>query len=105
MDISGQHFSSKILAQIQQTVDQDPSLSRRALSQRICEWLDWRSANGRLKDMSCRKALVKMQVSGIIHLPQPTKRFAFAHPAKSLEPVVPKLKCSLGDLGEIRVTQ
>jgi len=104
MDISGQHFSSKILAQIQQTVDQDPSLSRRALSQRICEWLDWRSANGRLKDMSCRKALVKMQTLGIIHLPQPTKRFAFAHPAKSLlEPVVPKLKCSLGDLGEIRV--
>ena len=104
MEICGQHFSSGILAQIQQAAHQEPSLSRRALSRQICEWLDWRSPNGRLKDMSCRKALVKMQASGIIHLPQPAKRFAFAHTAKSsLEPIVPSLNCSLADLGEVRL--
>lgn len=54
--------------------------------------------------MSCRKALGKMQAAGIIHLPQPTHRFAFTHPAQStLEPVIPSLDCSLADLGEVRV--
>jgi len=105
MNIGGQHFSPSILARIQQTVRQDPSISRLALSRNICEWLNWRSPNGQLKEMSCRKALVKMQTSGIIGLPQSKqKRFAFAHPAANpVEPVVPKLSCTLADLGEIRV--
>jgi hypothetical protein len=104
MNIGGRHFSAAILERIQQTVDQDPSLSRRVLSRQICEWLDWRSPNGHLKEMSCRKALSKMQTLGIIDLPRSEKIFAFERPVANPEkPLTLKLSCTLADLGEIRV--
>lgn len=43
-------------------------MSRRALSREVCEELDWRSRNGKLKTMSCRVALVKLERSGMIRL-------------------------------------
>jgi Domain of unknown function (DUF4338)/Transposase DNA-binding/Transposase Tn5 dimerisation domain len=105
MNICGQHFSSSIAARIQQTVCQDPALSRLALSRQICEWLDWRSPNGRLKDMSCRKALLKMQKMGIIALPGAQKRVGFEHKVtdQMAPPVTPQLNCSLANLGEVSV--
>jgi hypothetical protein len=115
VNIGGQHFSTAILERIQQTLLQDPSISRLALSRQICEWLDWRSPNGHLKEMSCRKALNKMQQLGIIALPRLEKRFSFARPAdKRMEPVIPQFKCfpieegfradiTLADLGEVSV--
>jgi hypothetical protein len=104
MNIGGQHFSSSILTRIQQTIRQDPAISRLALSRQICEWVDWRSPNGQWKDMSCRKALSKMQNLGIIDFPRTEKKFAFEHPSQSsLELPIPELNCTLADLGEVRV--
>jgi hypothetical protein len=104
MKICGQNFSSATLAQIQQTIREDPSVSRRVLSRQICEWLDWRSPNGRLKEMSCRKALSKMQGLEIITLRGLEQRFAFEQPVNNpIEPVIPQLACSLNDLGKIQV--
>jgi hypothetical protein len=104
MNIGGQHFSASILERIQQTVDHDPSISRRVLSRQICEWLDWRSPNGHWKEMSCRKVLCKMQTLGIIDLPKLEKSFAFEHPvANTQKPITLKLSGTLADLGEIGV--
>jgi hypothetical protein len=48
-----------------------PPLSRFRLSREVCERLNWRRADGRLKDMSCRVALLRMQAAGLITLPPP----------------------------------
>lgn len=36
-----------------------------------CELLSWRRLDGRLKDMSCRVALIRMEADGLICLPAP----------------------------------
>lgn len=59
-----------MIGRIEQTVDSEPGLSRRALSRRICEWLNWRRSNGKLKEMSCRVALLKLERVGGIRLPK-----------------------------------
>ncbi len=48
-----------------------PQISRFRLSREVCERLNWRRANGQLKDMSCRVALLRMQADGLIRLPPP----------------------------------
>lgn len=48
-----------------------PQISRFRLSREVCERLNWRRANGQLKDMSCRVALLRMQADGLITLPPP----------------------------------
>jgi hypothetical protein len=115
VNIGGQHFSNATLERIQQTLRQYPDISRLALSRQICEWLDWRSPNGHLKEMSCRKALSRMEQSGIIALPRLEKRFSFTRRANQrMDPFIPQLKPSkiekrsadeitLADLGEVRV--
>ena len=59
-----------MIARIQRVVDNEPGLSRRALSRRVCEWLNWRSSNGRLKAMSSRVALLRLERRGQIRLPK-----------------------------------
>lgn len=67
--ICGQEFSREILERIQQTVDGEPGLSRRALSRRVCEWLNWHAPNGKWKEMSCRVVMGKLHRLGVIQLP------------------------------------
>ncbi len=69
MEICGQDFSPGIVVRLRQTLESEPALSRTALSRRVCEWLSWRSPNGRWKEMSCRVALRKLHRSGAIQLP------------------------------------
>ena len=38
---------------------------------KVCEGLGWRRPSGELKDMSCRVALLRMEVDGLIRLPPP----------------------------------
>lgn len=69
MQVCGQEFGPQLLQRIQQTVEQQPDLSRRALSRLVCEWLNWRTALDRLKEVSCRVALLKLQRRGALDLP------------------------------------
>ena len=71
MTIRGRHFYDNDIQLIKRIVSNNPSLSRRGLSFRICEKLEWRQPNGRTKDRACRDALLKLQREGIIQLPQP----------------------------------
>ncbi len=81
MRICGQEFSSSLLDRIQLTLVAEPDISRRRLSTKICDWLDWRAPNGKLQDMSCRKALVELDRRGIIALPENDKKFSFSDTA------------------------
>jgi len=71
---------------------------------RVCEWLDWRAANGNFRDVSCRKALLQLHRRGMVQLPEADHvRFCSASQPRQLPiPDVPELTCDLKELGEAR---
>lgn len=90
---------------IQSIIRERPAISRRDLSRRVCRLLEWRSPDGRLKDMSCRKALAVLGERGHLNLPEPNTDYAFNKPRKPApSPEVPTLKCELAQLGEVTVS-
>jgi hypothetical protein len=106
MRVCGREFSSEVIARIEATVRGEPSLSRRALSLRVCEWLQWRSANGKPKEVSCRKALLELHRRGRIPLPVAEEscfgRSGAKQPVKArIE--APEVQCPLKELGEIEI--
>jgi hypothetical protein len=54
---------------IRQLIVQNPGLSRRRLSEKLCEAWDWKQANGALRDMVCRGLLLMLHRAGEIELP------------------------------------
>jgi hypothetical protein len=54
---------------IRQLIAQNPRLSRRKLSTKLCEAWNWRQANGALRDMVCRGLLLMLHRAGEIELP------------------------------------
>lgn len=106
MRVCGREFNREVIARIEATVRGEPSLSRRALSRRVCEWLQWRAANGKLKEVSCRKALLALHRRGLIPLPAAEAscfgRSGGKAPTDGLREA-PPLWCTLEELGEIRI--
>ncbi len=70
MEICGQYFSTEVLDRIRETVESEPRISRRELSRRVCTWHDWRSVNGALYEVSCRKALAELDRQAVMSLPE-----------------------------------
>jgi Domain of unknown function (DUF4338)/Transposase DNA-binding/Transposase Tn5 dimerisation domain len=60
MTVGGQRIDEKIIARIQTIIEGNPNAKRGALSRQICEQLEWRSRNGRLREVSCRKVLSRL---------------------------------------------
>lgn len=104
MQVCGQDFSRSILDRIQEAVRAEPGISRLELSRRVCEWLDWRSPSDRLQEMSCRKALAKLDRCGVLDLPRQERTYGFERCAVNLvEPRIAELSCPLSELGEVSV--
>jgi hypothetical protein len=102
--IGGRTFTSDVLERITRTVDDEPAISRRQLSLRVCEWLDWRNAAGRLQEMSCRKAMLQLERKGLIRLPVVTKRYAFQGPRKpTTPPPIGAFDGRIADLGLLEI--
>jgi len=57
--------------QIRKLITEDPARSRAELSRLTCQVLKWYKADGGLKDMSARVAMLRMQEDGLISLPPP----------------------------------
>ena len=73
MRYSGREFSKEEIIWINHFIKNTPGIYRQALSKRFCEEVNWRKADGGLKDMSCKVAMLKMEKDGLIKLP-PRKR-------------------------------
>ena len=101
MIICGQTFSPGTVKHIQQLVDETPDISRRALSRRVCELLAWRHLDGRLKDMSCRKALSRLHKTGTLRMPDAVQNMAFTRRTVQQEFVCSPVSCSLQELGNV----
>ena len=100
-----QQFSQELIDRINETIKTEPNISRRELSRRVCEWMNWRAPNGKLKEMSCRKALLDLNKRKIIHLPEsapfPTAKAERARFSQGIQ--TPSIKCSLSELGAIDI--
>lgn len=106
MWICGQEFSDEICDRIRATVESEPTISRRALSLRVCEWLNWKSPNGKPKEMSCRVALLKLHRGGHLCLPEPgVRHWAMVQGERGTLslPEIESLRCRLKTLGEIKL--
>jgi hypothetical protein len=73
MRYCGRQFHAEELELIRKWIARQPPLNRYRLSLEICEQLNWRRPDGRLKHMSCRVAMLKMQADGLIELPAPER--------------------------------
>lgn len=73
MVVEGLEFSGELLDRISQEVATHPEISRTRLSQQVCEWAGWKSANGKWREMSCRVALRELERRGALRLPAPKR--------------------------------
>lgn len=109
MLVAGREFSEEIIERIRTTVRDDRNLTRSKLSREVGVWLGWCGADGRLKEMSCRVALLRLARRGVIELPE-AREVSFAKRAEReavLEqsgPIVEKRLCELGRVWLVAVT-
>ena len=66
---SGRSFSPEELALMRQAACEYASLGITEIARTICEWLDWKRPNGRLKNHECRLLLERLHRQGILTLP------------------------------------
>jgi hypothetical protein len=71
MRYCGRDFNTAEIQSIRALISENPEFNRAQLSRRVCEILNWRRPDGRLKDMSCRVAMLRMQEDGLLQLPAP----------------------------------
>ncbi len=67
--LSGREFTGKEIQDIQETIE-SCGLSWHELLHTICEHLDWVTPAGRNKVGSCARALKKLEVRGLVKLPE-----------------------------------
>jgi hypothetical protein len=106
MRVCGVEFSRDTIQRIRQTLEETPLISRRALARCVCEWLDWRAANGKFKEMVCRKALVMLERQGVIGLPAAEQTCTVQRAVWEKLPgwVGPAdVACDLSELGDIEI--
>src|SRR6202167_4123138 len=65
----GRVVTAEDIVFIRQFIAENPSMSRRKLSAKLCEAWQWKQANGALRDMVCRGLLLMLHRAGEIKLP------------------------------------
>ena len=65
----GRAVTAEDIVFIRRFIAENPSMSRRKLSAKLCEAWQWKQANGALRDMVCRGLLLMLHRAGEIELP------------------------------------
>lgn len=82
MQICAREFNQSEFDWIQYQIDNSPDINRVALSRLFCHHVDWRKPDGGLKEMSCRVAMLRLDRSGHIRLPEPKTKPGAVKPIK-----------------------
>ena len=69
----GREFTLHELDLIRTLIKNNPQFNRMRLSKEVCRMLQWLKPDGKLKDMSCRVAMLRMHEDALILLPPPTR--------------------------------
>ena len=103
--VAGREFPVEVIARIRQTVQEQPELSRAALSRLVCQWLSWRQPTGKWREMSCRVALRKLAQRKLIALPAPRNARPERKAIEQSELLrdCEKIECELKELGPIEL--
>jgi len=101
--ISGRRFTRKQLEQVQETVRMFKNLSRKELALTLCEHLNWKTPNGRLKVNSALTLLEKLESYGIVNLPAKRKVKAYVRHIPSFieHPEAPPVNDTLKAVGPV----
>ena len=96
MIICGREFSASLIERLNQS---GTDLSRRALSLRLCQWLDWKGPSGNWQTTNARIALKRLERLGRVKLS--ARANPFAGQAKIQAPAAEKLPPVRGSLAQI----
>ena len=70
----GRQIRAADVAFLRQLIADHPSLSRCALSVRVCQAWNWTQPNGQWRDQVCRSLMLRLHRSGHIELPAPKQK-------------------------------
>src|SRR5436190_9066515 len=104
--VCGRGFASADLATIREIIESRPPLNRREIAVRACELLRWTRPDGRLKEMSCRVALIRLEKLGLIKLPAPLRTNANGKPycaSTTLAPPLLSIPPEVGSMDELSI--
>jgi hypothetical protein len=73
-NICSKPFFNTDLEKVRNIITGNPLLNRQYLARLICKEFGWVAANGRLKEMSCKVALLKLHRRGLLELPASTRK-------------------------------
>lgn len=106
--VCGRLFGEEELTVIRGLIATRPPLNRTRIAERTCEALQWRRPDGRLKDMSCRVALLRLERMGLIKLPPPSNGNGNGR-AYQLNNILTRppadIECELRELGDLEFRQ
>ena len=74
LSFRGREIRDAELTFLRQVIVENPRLSRRALSTRVCLAWNWLQPNGQPCDMVCRSLMLRLHRAGQIPLPEPRIR-------------------------------
>lgn len=100
----GREFTLNEPNLIRALIKNNPRFNRTRLSEEVCKMLQWLKPDGKLKDMSCRVAMLRMNEDGLILLPastrikQPVRNIELTPAADQQSPVL----CSVNLLPKLR---
>lgn len=66
----GKTATTQDIELIKKIIAENPKISRRSLSKKLCHIWNWVQPNGTLRDMVCRGFLLQLESSGYIKLPE-----------------------------------
>jgi hypothetical protein len=105
----GRQVTDTDVAFIRQLIDTHPTLSRRALSRKLCEAWNWVQSNGQPRDMVCRGLMLHLHRSGLIVLPPrratPPNPLARRSTPAAIEIESTPLRDGLQRLGPLQIEQ
>lgn len=102
----GRFFSVAELKLVQEIVSEYRSLSLNEISETVCELLEWKRPNGRLKTHECRQMLERMSERGMVSLPAILKRGPRGPRVVELtaqSEARPMIRGSAGEIGSIKL--
>jgi len=85
----GREFTSKEISLIQEIVGTCGGISRRELAHTVCELLEWKRPNGRLKARECTDFLELLEANSMLNLPEKKRK-----DQTSTQKIIPKISCS-----------
>ena len=103
--VQGREITQDDIELVRRLIEANPSRNRTRLSQELCLLWNWRTANGRIKDMAGRTLLSKLEQRG--HITLPRRRSPGRGCRKVSIPYVPHntaaIACSLSALKPVHV--